>query len=277
MVKYKEAFKQIYGCKGESYMKKSFMNLSCLLVFSMLFTGCGTTNSTEVVESTSSDIVENADGTHTHADGTVHNADHTDVVEEETEKVVEEKVVDFNSLKYFAEINVKDYGTIKLALDYDTAPRTVDNFVKLVNEGFYDGLTFHRIMDGFMIQGGCPLGNGMGGSANSIKGEFAANGVENSISHKRGVISMARAYDMDSASSQFFIVQTDSVFLDGQYAGFGYVTEGMDVVDKICADSSPVDNNGTITKDAQPVITSVTVSENPNYVAPVEVEEDVEA
>ena len=107
--------------------------------------------------------------------------------------------------------------------------------------------------------------------------EFAANGIENSISHKRGVISMARAYDMDSASSQFFIVQTDSDFLDGQYAGFGYVTEGMDVVDKICADSSPVDNNGTITKDAQPVITSVTVSENPNYVAPVEVEEDVEA
>ena len=137
----------------------------------------------------------------------------------------------------------------------------------MINEGFYNGLTFHRIIDGFMIQGGCPLGNGMGGSASTIMGEFAANGIVNSISHKRGVISMARAIDPNSASSQFFIVHKDSEFLDGQYAAFGYVIEGMDVVDKICLVSSPIDDNGTISSDAQPVINSVFVIENPNYVA----------
>lgn len=155
------------------------------------------------------------------------------------------------------EIKVKDYGTIKLVLDEDNAPITVDNFIKLVEDGFYDGLTFHRIIDGFMIQGGDPLGNGTGGSDETIKGEFSANGVENKISHKRGVISMARSNDMNSASSQFFIVQTDSTYLDGQYAGFGYVTEGMDVVDKICEEVTVQDQNGTVKKEDQPVIESI--------------------
>ena len=159
------------------------------------------------------------------------------------------------------EIAVKDYGTIALELDADTAPVTVTNFVKLVKEGFYDGLTFHRIMAGFMMQGGDPLGNGTGGSAENIAGEFAANGFENSISHTRGAISMARAQHPNSASSQFFIVHEDSVFLDGQYAAFGYVTEGMEVVDAICADAQPVDNNGTIPAEAQPVIESITILE----------------
>ena len=159
------------------------------------------------------------------------------------------------------EIAVKDYGTIALELDADTAPVTVTNFVKLVKEGFYDGLTFHRIMAGFMMQGGDPLGNGTGGSAENIVGEFAANGFENSISHTRGAISMARAQHPNSASSQFFIVHEDSVFLDGQYAAFGYVTEGMEVVDAICADAQPVDNNGTIPAEAQPVIESITILE----------------
>ena len=134
---------------------------------------------------------------------------------------------------HHAEIEVKDYGTIEVELDADSAPVTVTNFVKLAQDGFYDGLTFHRIIDGFMIQGGDPNGNGTGGSDENIKGEFSNNGVENNISHTRGTISMARAQDPDSGSSQFFIVQADSTFLDGDYAGFGHVTEGMDIVDKI--------------------------------------------
>ncbi len=154
-------------------------------------------------------------------------------------------------------IEVEGYGTIKVGLIASEAPETVKNFVDLVGQGFYDGLTFHRIMSGFMIQGGDPLGNGMGGSDKEIKGEFANNGVDNHLSHTRGAISMARSMDPDSASSQFFIVHRDSKFLDGNYACFGYVTEGIEVVDKICADARPVDDNGTIPKNAQPVIKSV--------------------
>ena len=159
----------------------------------------------------------------------------------------------------YADITVKDYGTITLQLAPEIAPITVTNFVKLANSGFYDGLTFHRIMEGFMIQGGDPQGNGFGGSDETIKGEFSANGVENNISHVRGVISMARSSDMDSASSQFFIVHEDSTFLDGNYAAFGRVTEGMDVVDKIAADAEPIDDNGTIPADKQPVIESIKI------------------
>lgn len=160
---------------------------------------------------------------------------------------------------HHAEIEVQDYGTIALELDADTAPISVTNFVNLAKSGFYDGLTFHRIIDGFMIQGGDPLGNGTGGSEVSIKGEFSDNGVENDISHVRGVISMARSMDPDSASSQFFIVHEDSTFLDGQYAAFGHVTEGMKIVDQICADTPVQDNNGTVAADDQPVITSIKV------------------
>ena len=160
---------------------------------------------------------------------------------------------------HHAEIEVKDYGTIEVELDADSAPVTVTNFVKLAQDGFYDGLTFHRIIDGFMIQGGDPEGTGRGGSDETIKGEFSENGVKNDISHERGVISMARSSDPDSASSQFFIVQSDSTYLDGQYAAFGHVTEGMDIVDQICKDAKPTDNNGTISADEQPVMTSVTI------------------
>ena len=161
----------------------------------------------------------------------------------------------------YVQISVKDYGTITAALDETIAPVSVQNFVSLAKDGFYDGLTFHRIIDGFMIQGGDPLGNGTGGSEENIKGEFDQNGVENPITHVRGAISMARAQDPDSASSQFFIVQSDSTFLDGQYAGFGYVTDGMEIVDQICKDAKPTDNNGSIAKDSQPKIESVTVIE----------------
>lgn len=132
-------------------------------------------------------------------------------------------------------IEMENGHTIRLELDPKAAPITVANFEKLVREGFYDGLTFHRIIPGFMIQGGDPLGNGMGGSKENIKGEFAANGVRNPISHKRGVISMARAQDPDSASSQFFIMHADAGYLDGQYAAFGHVVDGMETVDEIAS------------------------------------------
>ena len=160
---------------------------------------------------------------------------------------------------HHVEIDVQDYGTISLELDGDTAPITVQNFLDLAESGYYDGLTFHRIIDGFMIQGG------QGGDAPFIKGEFEANGVPNDISHVRGTISMARAQAPDSASSQFFIVHQDSQFLDGNYAAFGHVTEGMEVVDAICEKVAPlaVDDNGTILPDDQPVITSIQVVQNP--------------
>ena len=163
--------------------------------------------------------------------------------------------------KYTAVIDIADYGAITLELDGDSAPLTVANFVKLAKDGFYDGLTFHRIMDGFMMQGGDPNGNGTGGSDETIPGEFSANGCDNPISHTRGTISMARAQDPNSASSQFFICQADSTFLDGSYAAFGRVTDGMDVVDPICADAQPTDDNGTIPPEAQPVINSVTIQD----------------
>ena len=165
----------------------------------------------------------------------------------------------YSTGKHHAEIVVKNYGTIALELDADVAPITVENFANLVNEGFYNGLTFHRIISGFMIQGGDPLGNGTGGSSKTIKGEFASNGVKNSISHVRGTISMARSSMPNSASSQFFIVHKDSTFLDGQYAAFGTVTSGMEVVDKICADTAVEDDNGTVAKNNQPVIEKITI------------------
>lgn len=164
---------------------------------------------------------------------------------------------DYSSGTHHAEITIKDYGTLKLELDADTAPITVANFAKLAEEGFYDGLTFHRIISGFMIQGGDPDGNGTGGSDETIKGEFSSNGVENHISHKRGVISMARSTDPDSASSQFFIMHQDNDYLDGEYAAFGKVTEGMEIVDKICEDTPATDANGTVEAKDQPVIESI--------------------
>ena len=162
-------------------------------------------------------------------------------------------------------IEVQDYGTITVGLDANAAPITVENFKKLVNEGFYNGLTFHRIISGFMIQGGDPKADGTGGSSETIKGEFTSNGVNNSLKHTRGAISMARSSANDSASSQFFIVHqtsdTNTRSLDGKYACFGYVTEGMEVVDKICSSVTPTDSNGTVNKADQPVITSIKMIE----------------
>ena len=160
-----------------------------------------------------------------------------------------------------AEITVKDYGTIKLELDEGAAPITVANFIQLAQSGFYDGLTFHRIMDGFMIQGGDPDGNGTGGSKETIKGEFAKNGVSNPISHVKGTISMARSNDPNSARSQFFITVADATFLDGSYAAFGRVTEGMEVAEQIAKDARPIDSNGTIPPEQQPVIEKIVVTD----------------
>ena len=158
------------------------------------------------------------------------------------------------------EIEIRDYGIISVELDADKAPITVTNFVNLAESGFYNGLTFHRIMDGFMMQGGDPQGNGQGGSDENIIGEFSNNGYTyNDISHTRGTISMARSQDYNSASSQFFIMQADNLTLDGNYAAFGHVTSGMDIVDTICANAPVVDNNGTVLPENQPVITEIRV------------------
>ncbi len=163
------------------------------------------------------------------------------------------------STLHHVELEVQNYGTITMELDASAAPKTVENFLKLAESGFYDGLTFHRIIDGFMIQGGDPRGDGTGGSDETVVGEFTENGVENPISHVRGTVSMARSSDKNSASSQFFIVQTDSTYLDGQYAAFGHVTDGMDIVDAICKNTRTTDRNGTVAPENQPVITAVRV------------------
>ena len=273
-------------------MKRKYLAVLCAAVLSAcMFTGCGNkdTDNKETAKTAS----EEQQGTEKDAEeaGISDGSDTEDVQEgsqeegqsgqpvEDAEDAAEEtsqepeKAADTGSSEdavtldvsksltgtHDVEIKVKDYGTIDVQLDADTAPITVTNFIKLVQENFYDGLTFHRIMDGFMIQGGDPLGNGTGGSDQTIKGEFKNNKVENNISHKRGVISMARSSDPDSASSQFFIVQTDSTFLDGDYAAFGEVTSGMDVVDAICKDAKPTDDNGTIPADQQPVIEFIKV------------------
>lgn len=158
-------------------------------------------------------------------------------------------------------IKVKDFGDIEIKLNYEVAKNTCANFVELARKGFYDGLTFHRVIKGFMIQGGCPIGNGTGGPGYCIKGEFKANNVDNNLSHKRGVISMARAMSYDSAGSQFFIMHKDGEFLDGNYASFGEVVSGIEVVDKIAkVRTTPADR-----PYENVVIEKVIVNDEPTY------------
>ena len=164
---------------------------------------------------------------------------------------------------HYVEIHVKDVGVITAELYADIAPVTVTNFIDLVNQKFYDGLTFHRIISGFMVQGGDPNGNGTGGSGTTIKGEFKANGVENDLNHVRGVLSMARSQAYNSASSQFFIMHEDAPHLDGQYAAFGKVLSGIEVVDILCENTPVQDRNGTVAKNDQPVIERIVVIEKP--------------
>lgn len=229
--------------------------MAALLALSVL-SGCSASAKTET--ETESSIEKTEEGTEaagTEGAEAETEAAGTESEEAETESAGTETVTG----KHHVTITVKDYGEIAVELYGDEAPITVANFLKLAGDGFYDGLTFHRIISGFMIQGGDPLGTGMGGADEEIKGEFANNGVENPLSHTRGAISMARSQKMDSASSQFFIVHEDSQFLDGDYACFGYVTEGMEVVDAICKDTQVEDNNGTVAKENQPVIEKIQV------------------
>ncbi len=227
--------------KEGNIMKKGIKTiiLGAVLTAGLIFSGCG-----------------NAAPAQGNTEGTSKAEDKEAPATQEAKEETKEQE-DGIQASHYVEIEVENYGTVTVALIESEAPETVKNFVDLVQKGFYDGLTFHRIMSGFMIQGGDPLGNGTGGSDKEIKGEFMSNGVKNRLSHVRGAISMARSEDPNSASSQFFIVHEESTFLDGNYACFGYVTDGMDVVDKICADARPVDNNGTIPSDAQPVIKSI--------------------
>lgn len=158
---------------------------------------------------------------------------------------------------YYADIEIKDYGTITVKLDQSAAPITVKNFVKLAQSGFYDGLTFHRIIQDFMMQGGAP--KNIADTPASIKGEFSDNGVNNPIKHERGVISMARTNEFNSASSQFFIVHKDYPSLNGKYAAFGRVVSGIEIVDKICNEVENDGENGSVAKEDQPVITSIKI------------------
>lgn len=213
-------------------MKKFIMLTLCLCMSALLFAGCSsavTTSSTSGNGSKNESTSETTQGTQ------------------------------LLSGLHHVEIEIENYGIIKLELDADTAPITVTNFITLTNEGFYNGLPFHRIMDGFMIQGGDPLGNGTGGSENAIKGEFASNGIANDIAHVRGVISMARSMIKNSASSQFFIMHQDAPHLDGEYAAFGHVTEGIEIVDEICKNTKVEDNNGSVDPENQPVIKEIRV------------------
>ena len=227
-------------------MKRYFSIIAIMALVVCMFAGCGSkksNTSSNANSGTSSSVPESTESTDAGSD--ISSSDDTKQL----------------SGKHHVVIKVKKYGNIKVELDADTAPISVTNFINLAKKGFYDGLTFHRIIDGFMIQGGDPSGDGTGGSDETIKGEFSDNGVENNISHVRGTISMARSSENDSASSQFFIVQSDSTYLDGQYAGFGKVTSGMDIVDKICKDTPVTDSNGTVEKENQPVIEKITVKD----------------
>ena len=245
----------------EIIMKKKsliFMLVTCL-VFAFALTGCSKKDKTEsgaadAQESAAAETNENGETVAAAAE----TGENGETVAAAAETVPEEPV-ELMTGKHHATITVANYGKIMVELDADTAPITVTNFITLAKDGFYDGLTFHRIIDGFMIQGGDPDGSGTGGSGKNIKGEFSANGIENAISHTKGTISMARGNDFNSASSQFFIMVDDALYLDGQYAGFGHVTDGQDVVDKIAADAQPVDSNGLIAADAQPVIQKIEV------------------
>lgn len=204
-------------------MKKIF---AVILLAMLVFTGCGQKNDTQ--DSTDTD---NSGNTQT----------------EQTGETTKYSVPTEDDVTAIAEITMEDGGVIKVGLCRDYAPETVDNFIKLAKEGFYDGLTFHRVINGFMIQGGDPQGNGTGGSDQNIKGEFVSNGFKkNTITHARGVISMARANDPNSASSQFFIMHQDNDYLDGQYAAFGFVMSGIEEVDKI-ADVETDSNDKPVT------------------------------
>ena len=228
--------------------RRSFVGIAASAISALALQACGNQQQAqetpESASSTSADASSSAEPGHVTASGTL-----TTPYDE-----------GYSSGAHHATIVVKDYGTIKVELDADTAPISVSNFAHLVNEGFYTGTTFHRIIKGFMIQGGAPKDPAAETNMVHVIGEFEANGKKNDIKHERGVISMARASQNNSGSSQFFIVHETSSHLDGQYAAFGHVTEGMDVVDKI-AEVPVQDSNGTVAAGDQPVIESITMND----------------
>ena len=231
--------------------RRSFVRLSAATLFASALTACGGTQATAT--ETTTDTQEQTSGDDSSSITTPGYITSSGTLITPYDE-------GYDSGKHHATIEVQDHGTIKVELDADVAPITVSNFAHLVNDGFYNGLTFHRIIDGFMIQGGDPTGTGAGGSDVKIIGEFSSNGVANDMSHERGVISMARSSNNNSASSQFFIMHADNATLDGQYAAFGHVTEGMDVVDELA--KTPVeDSNGTVDPKNQPVISSITMDD----------------
>ncbi len=231
--------------------------VACIVAMSFLFSKIDVSENDDDVELVGNEELLSNNNKYTNTNG-LNNSNNSNSSTKEPETSAISATID-KSLTYYADIVIEDYGTITVELDYEAAPITVANFVGLAQSGFYDGLTFHRIIEGFMMQGGDPNGNGTGGSKDNIYGEFIANGWNNEISHKKGVISMARATDMNSASSQFFIMHEDSPHLDGQYAAFGHVVKGIEVVDDVCESAEPTDKNGTISSNNQPVIKTITI------------------
>lgn len=231
--------------------RREFVTLSAASLSGLTLAACGNSNQSAPAETTEADASQETVGG-----------------EEEAEKPKPEpgQIVDgvlitpydegFDSGIHHAVLEVEDFGTVELELNATNTPVTVSNFAHLCNEKFYDGLTFHRIIKDFMVQGGDPDGNGSGGSDPNILGEFSANGITNAIRHKRGVISMARSSLNDSGSSQFFIMHKDNESLDGQYAAFGRVTSGIEVIDQL-AETPVEDDNGTVAPENQPKIKTI--------------------
>ena len=213
-------------------MKKIFAFLAAAAMMSVMMTGCGNPKESDTTTTIDSSLTQTEENS----------APEADINEENS---TEEKS---------PSSEVTDNRTFIITLDAENAPITCENFEKLVSEGFYNGLTFHRVVDNFMAQGGDPAGNGTGGSDQNIKGEFSVNAVDNKLSHKRGVVSMARSMDYDSASSQFFICYTDDcVSLDGQYAAFGKVTEGMEVIDAFLSVPRSMGGDGAVSSPNSPI------------------------
>lgn len=229
---------------GSAYRKRNWCGLFLTVLLALSLTACGGKES-----SSTSDAGSSQDGSEMPGAGS--NLSDTDGAQNGGDQ----------NTTHHITIEVEGYGTLSCELYEEAAPETVANFLELAQSGFYDGLTFHRVVPGFVIQGGDPLGNGYGSLEETITGEFAANGFDNPLSHTRGVLSMARSQDYDSASCQFFIVHQDAQYsLDGMYAAFGCVTEGMEIVDAI-VENTPVanPNSGFVEAENQPVITKITV------------------
>lgn len=225
-------------------MKKTIKIIALVMAFAFVMCSCGNTSFT-----TSSDSETTAPAGNVTDNGYFGNdeseADHSEA-EAEKDSDVEHPQVKFT---------MADGGSFIMELYPEYAPKTVENFIELVSDGFYDGLTFHRVVEDFMAQGGCPEGTGFGGSSMNIKGEFAINGFDkNTLSHTRGVVSMARSQSYNSASSQFFICYSDATFLDGQYAAFGMVTQGMEVVDSFLEVERTMGNDGALSKPIEPIV-----------------------